>query len=61
VRRFRVEPTTTASVAYQLDGDYGGLLPMEVEVLPGQLKILASREAARRLGFQLPAAAHAIE
>ena len=31
--RFRLEPTTSASVAYQIDGDYGGTLPVDVEVL----------------------------
>jgi diacylglycerol kinase family enzyme len=55
--RFRIEPTTTASIAYQLDGDYGGTLPIVVDVLPGELKVLAPRETAQRLGFHLPASA----
>lgn len=50
-RRFRVEPTTSASVAYQIDGDFGGTLPVDVEVLAGQLRLLVSRETALRLGF----------
>jgi diacylglycerol kinase family enzyme len=49
--RFRLEPTTSASVAYQLDGDYGGTLPVDVEVLAGQFRVLVSPETARRLGF----------
>jgi diacylglycerol kinase family enzyme len=49
--RFRLEPTTSASVAYQIDGDFGGTLPVEVEVLPGQLRLLVSPETAHRLGF----------
>jgi diacylglycerol kinase family enzyme len=49
--RFRLEPTTSASVAYQIDGDFGGTLPVDVEVLPGQLRLLVPRETACRLGF----------
>ena len=49
--RFRLEPTTSASVAYQIDGDFGGTLPVDVEVLAGQLRLLVSRETACRLGF----------
>jgi len=52
--RFRIEPTTSASVAYQIDGDYGGTLPVDVEVLAGQLRLLVSRETACRLGFTIP-------
>jgi diacylglycerol kinase (ATP) len=54
IGRFRLEPTTSASVAYQIDGDYGGTLPVDVEVLPGQLRLLVSPETARRLGFTTP-------
>ncbi|HEX5471708.1 MAG TPA: diacylglycerol kinase family protein [Lacipirellulaceae bacterium] len=49
--RFRLEPTSEAIVAYQIDGDYGGTLPVEVEVLGGQLRLLVPRETAHRLGF----------
>jgi diacylglycerol kinase family enzyme len=52
--RFRLEPTTSASVAYQLDGDFGGTLPVDVEVLAGQLRLLVSPETACRLGFTIP-------
>jgi diacylglycerol kinase family enzyme len=53
-RRFRLEAPSAPSIAYQLDGDYGGMLPVDVEVLPGELRLLVSREAATRLGFALP-------
>lgn len=38
LRRFRV--TSEQPVAYQLDGDPGGFLPLEVEVLPGRLTLV---------------------
>lgn len=41
VTRVRVE--SDEPVAYQLDGDPGGTLPLEVEVLPGRLTVLAPR------------------
>ncbi len=53
--RFRLEALESPNIAYQLDGDYGGTLPVDVEVLPGDLRLLVSPEAARRLGFALPA------
>jgi diacylglycerol kinase family enzyme len=49
--RFRIEGPTTQTVAYQIDGDYGGTLPVDVQLLPGELRLLVSRSAARRLGF----------
>jgi diacylglycerol kinase family enzyme len=53
-RRFRVEADDSVKVPYQVDGDYGGTLPLDVEVLPGDLRLLVSRAAAERLGFVLP-------
>ena len=53
-RRFRLEPVGEVTIPYQIDGDYGGTLPVEVEMLPGQLRLLVSPETASRLGF-LPA------
>jgi diacylglycerol kinase family enzyme len=50
-RRFRIEGPVSPQVAYQIDGDYGGMLPVDVEVLPGELRLLVTRETARRLGF----------
>jgi diacylglycerol kinase family enzyme len=52
-RRFRVEAAGGAEVAYQLDGDYGGMLPADVEIAPGELRLLVSRKAATRLGFAI--------
>lgn len=42
-RRLRIEPTTDAAVPYQLDGDPGGFLPVEIELLPRRLTVLAPR------------------
>jgi diacylglycerol kinase (ATP) len=39
IRRVRI--TADVPVAYQLDGDPGGLLPLEVEILPRRLTMLA--------------------
>lgn len=50
-RRFRVEAAGAEGVAYQLDGDFAGVLPVDVEVLPGELRLLVSRATAVRLGF----------
>jgi diacylglycerol kinase (ATP) len=41
VRRVgRVRITADAEVPYQLDGDPGGVLPLEIEVLPGRLTLV---------------------
>jgi diacylglycerol kinase family enzyme len=47
----RIEAAGGADVAYQVDGDYGGSLPVDVDVLPGKLRLLVMPEVARRLGF----------
>ncbi len=52
--RFRVEAVGGAEVAYELDGDWAGCLPVDVEVTPGECRLMVSRDAARRLGFRLP-------
>ncbi|MEX0614193.1 MAG: diacylglycerol kinase family protein, partial [Pirellulales bacterium] len=52
--RLRIAAADGASIAYQLDGDHGGLLPVDVEVLRGELRLLVSPESASRLGFALP-------
>ena len=44
VRRMRI--TADAPVPYQLDGDPGGYLPVDVEVLPGRLTLVVPRRAA---------------
>lgn len=53
-RRLRIEAAGNQNVAYQLDGDFGGLLPVEVEVLPGMLRALVIPGVAQRLGFSPP-------
>jgi diacylglycerol kinase family enzyme len=52
-RRVLIESAGTAP--YQLDGDPGGELPVEIRVLPGRLTLLSSRMWAARQGFDLPA------
>lgn len=54
--RFRLESDGASDVAYQLDGDFAGTLPVDIEVLPGQLRLFVSREAAERLGFEVTSA-----
>jgi diacylglycerol kinase family enzyme len=51
--RLRIESAAGGKVAYQVDGDLGGFLPVEVEVLPGQLRLMVMPDVARRLGFSL--------
>ena len=50
-RRFRLEPTEGAVIPYQLDGDFAGNLPVDVEVLPSQLRLLIAPATASSLGF----------
>jgi diacylglycerol kinase family enzyme len=50
-KRVRIEAEEGADVAYQLDGDSGGLLPVEIDLLPGELRLLVLPDVARRLGF----------
>jgi diacylglycerol kinase family enzyme len=44
VTRLRV--ASDAKVPYQLDGDPGGFLPVEIEVLPGRLTLIVPQEKA---------------
>lgn len=53
-QRFRLESADNSEIAFQLDGDFGGMLPVDVHVVPKQLRLLVSRETAERLGFVLP-------
>ncbi|MCI0491943.1 MAG: hypothetical protein L0Z07_03285 [Planctomycetes bacterium] len=48
---FRLEAAGAEDVAYQIDGEFGGTLPVDVEVLPGELRLLVSVATATRLGF----------
>jgi diacylglycerol kinase (ATP) len=50
---FRLEGPNSVELAYQLDGEYGGTLPVDVELTPGELRLLVTPETARRLGFEL--------
>jgi diacylglycerol kinase family enzyme len=49
-RRLRIE--ADEPVPYQLDGDPGGYLPVEIHVLPERLSVLVSERWARRQRFQ---------
>ncbi len=51
--RFRLEGPNSIELAYQVDGEYGGTLPVDVELLPGELRLLVTAEAAHRLGFEI--------
>jgi hypothetical protein len=50
----RIESADGGDVAYQVDGDFGGLLPVDVDVLPGQLRLLVMPHVAHRLNFSTP-------
>jgi diacylglycerol kinase family enzyme len=54
-KRFRIEAGDGDEVAYQLDGDSGGVLPVDVDLLPGELRLLVMPEVATRLGFSVDA------
>jgi diacylglycerol kinase family enzyme len=46
-RRQRLRITSDAPVPYQIDGDPGGWLPLDVEVLPGRLTLVVPKGAVR--------------
>jgi diacylglycerol kinase (ATP) len=46
----RVRIASEARVPYQLDGDPGGWLPLEIETLPGRLTLVVPREAVEKSG-----------
>lgn len=50
-RQLRIVAAGGADVAYQVDGDFGGSLPVEVDVLERGLRLLVMPEVARRLAF----------
>ncbi len=52
-RRLRIE--SDGDVPFQLDGDPGGQLPVEIEAIPGRLNLIVGEHWARRHGFQHPA------
>jgi diacylglycerol kinase family enzyme len=48
----RVRIESDEPVPYQLDGDPGGLLPLEIEAMPDRLTLLAPRARATELGLE---------
>jgi len=50
-QRLTIKTTSSAEVPYQLDGDFAGVLPVELEVLPGALRLLVMPGVAKTLGF----------
>jgi diacylglycerol kinase (ATP) len=53
-RRLRIAAAGNFEVPYQTDGDFAGVLPVEIEVLPGELRLLVMPMVAERLGFVAP-------
>jgi diacylglycerol kinase (ATP) len=49
-RRLRIE-ASSSSVPYQIDGDFVGMLPVQIEAIPGALRLLVLPEVAEKLGF----------
>ena len=47
-RTRRLQITSEAEVPYQLDGDPGGVLPLDIQVLPGRLTLVVPAEAVDR-------------
>ncbi len=52
-RRVRIE--SDRPVRYQLDGDPGGMLPLEIRILPRRLTLLVPLKRAATLGILEPA------
>jgi diacylglycerol kinase family enzyme len=42
----RLRVTSESKVPYQLDGDPGGFLPVEIEVVPNRLTLVVPKEKA---------------
>lgn len=42
-RRFRIEAADDAEVPYEVDGDPGGMLPVDIDVLPKRLTLIVPR------------------
>jgi diacylglycerol kinase family enzyme len=47
----RLETNAPDTVPFQVDGDFAGMLPVDVDVLAGRLRLLVMPDVARRLGF----------
>jgi diacylglycerol kinase (ATP) len=54
VAELRIEPLGERPVPYQLDGDPGGHLPVDVKIVPERLSLVVRPEVAQRLGFANP-------
>jgi diacylglycerol kinase (ATP) len=52
-QRLRIEPSG-GDVPYQIDGDFVGMLPVQIEAIPGALRLLVLPEVAEKLGFTTP-------
>jgi diacylglycerol kinase family enzyme len=53
IKTRRLVIDSTGPAPFQLDGDPGGELPVEIRVLPGRLTMLVSHEWAERHGFEM--------
>ena len=49
-RRRRLRITAATEVRYQIDGDPGGWLPLDIEVLPGRLTVVVPKNTAIACG-----------
>jgi len=54
VQGARVRVESDSEVPYQLDGDAGGFLPVDIEVVPGRLTLMVPRSFVLEHGFALP-------
>ena len=50
-RDARCESSRTSAVPYQLDGDPGGLLPVDIQVLPERVTLVAPESRLSELGL----------
>ena len=50
VRRLRIE--SDLQVPYQLDGDPGGVLPVDISVLPGRVRMVVTETWALQHGYR---------
>jgi diacylglycerol kinase family enzyme len=50
-QELRIDAPEGVRVPYQLDGDFGGFLPVHVRILPGRLRFVVLPETAHRLAL----------
>lgn len=53
-RRVDITSEDNVPIPYQLDGDPGGFLPVEVAAVPGRLTCVVQPAVARELGYDVP-------